>query len=128
MVMQQRATPKHRSWVVLLAVLVAVLGAIVPTVSHGLMRSANAALVEICTSLGPHWVSLPASPDSPDTLTHGEHCLFCLLATNPVVPLRNAAFQDLDAPGEGAKAIVGQVRQFNDRSKAIPQPRGPPRD
>lgn len=124
-----RFAPLRRTLAVWLALLIAVLGAIVPTLSHGLVRTGDVPLVEICTSLGPHWVALtdsPDSPDSPESVTNIEHCPFCLHATNHVVPASSAAFQGFDIPGKRTKPMVGQAFLFNDRTKIRPQPRGPP--
>lgn len=53
--------PRAR-WVLWLAVWLALLGALAPTVSHALQWArggATARLVEICTSAGPRWMALP---------------------------------------------------------------------
>ena len=55
--------PRAR-WVVWLAVWLALLGALAPTVSHALQWArggATANLIEICTSAGPRWMALPNS-------------------------------------------------------------------
>lgn len=124
-----RFAPLRRTLAVWLALLIAMLGAIVPTLSHGLVYTGDVPLVEICTSLGPHWVALTDSPDSPgssEAVTHIEHCPFCLHATNHVAPPSCAAFQYFGVPGEREKPMAGPAFLRNDRTKIRPPPRGPP--
>jgi len=53
----------HRPWAVWLALCIALLGALAPTVSHALnwARGGNAGLIEVCTSAGPRWMALPGA-------------------------------------------------------------------
>ena len=64
-----RRTLLHRPWAVWLAVLIAVLGAIAPTVTHALMLATGQSPqgVEICTTEGTRWVNADAAPSSDDS-------------------------------------------------------------
>lgn len=75
--------------------LIAVFGALAPTVSRvlALVRSdAPPALLEICTSSGPRWVTGAAPGGQADTQDPQApaqalaHCPFCLLLAEPVLP------------------------------------------
>lgn len=60
------ATPQHR-WALWLALLLALIGALAPTVSRTLnwARGGGVSLVEVCTSSGPRWMAWdPAPADS----------------------------------------------------------------
>lgn len=129
--MKHRTHPPHRPWAIWFALLVAVLSALAPTPSRGWVRTADMSPVDICTSGGPHRVTLTDAPDSsgsPESSTHIEHCSLCLFATNHVVPLRDVTLQRLDGQGTVASATAGQVDPFNDHSRTRPQPRAPPRN
>jgi hypothetical protein len=102
----------RRPWAVWLALCVALLGALAPTVSHALSwaRGGNAGLVEVCTSTGPRWMALPGmaerasntpledaqasssvsaltmQPDGPRPATVLDHCPFCLLFADRIAP------------------------------------------
>jgi hypothetical protein len=78
-----RRTLLHRPWAVWLAVLIAVFGALAPTVSPALVlaRGGASSMVEICTTTGTQWViaNTPVdSPDGPQSLKSLDHCPFCL--------------------------------------------------
>lgn len=60
----QALTLPRARWVLWLAVWLALVGALAPTVSHVLQwvhGGAAVNLIEICTSAGPRWMALPAS-------------------------------------------------------------------
>jgi hypothetical protein len=125
----------RRLWVGRLAWLLAVFGALAPTVSHALnwARGDGSALIEVCTSTGPRWMALgqasevqPELPNKPDAATVFEHCPFCLLAADRLAPppatlvhvfLANATYQ------QPAPAQIFFVVTHIDPS---PPPRGPP--
>lgn len=124
-----RLAPLRRPLAVWLALLIALLGAIAPTLSHGLARAGEVPLVEICTSLGPRWVALADAPDSPDgqeSALHIEHCPFCLHAADPVFPPPSAAVQGFGIVGEPVGLRVAQTFLFSSITALIPPPRGPP--
>ena len=87
----RRRTLLHRPWAVWLAVLIAVFGALAPTVSHALVlaRGGASPMVEICTTTGTQWVLANTPVDSPDgerSLKSLDHCPFCLLSADRVAP------------------------------------------
>lgn len=129
-----RRTQPYRPWVVWLAVLVAVLGALAPTVSHALMLASGQAPlgVEICTSEGPRWVTADAAASAGDSVpTPGSavppaHCQFCLQATDRVVPLGEALPCSFVVPCAQREAPVRELLFHNDTHAVTPPPRGPP--
>lgn len=119
----------RRPLAVWLALLIAVLGALAPTLSHGLARAGDVPLVEICTSLGPRWVALTDSSDSPgqhESELRIEHCPFCLHASDPVLPPPSAVFPGFGSVGEYVGLMVEQVLVYSSLASLIPPPRGPP--
>jgi hypothetical protein len=119
----------RRPLAVWLALLIAVLGAIAPTLSHGLVRTGDVPLVEICTSLGPRWVALTDAPDSPDgqeSALQIEHCPFCLHASDSVAPPPNVRLHDFSVLGEPVVPTLGQAFLFIAQTALVPPPRGPP--
>lgn len=128
---KSRLAPLRRPLVVWLALLIAILGAIAPTLSHGLARAGDVPLVEICTSLGPRWVALSDSPDSPDgqgSALHIEHCPFCLLSVDRVALPPHLSLHDFGMPGDLVLPALGPVFIFIPLSSHKPPPRGPPWD
>lgn len=119
----------RRPLAVWLALLIALLGAIAPTLSHGLVRAGDVPLVEICTSLGPRWVALTDAPDSPgeqESELRIEHCPFCLHVTDRVAPPTHVSLHDFGVLGEAVSPALGQVYLFIPQSALVPPPRGPP--
>jgi hypothetical protein len=119
----------RRPLAVWLALLIALLGAIAPTLSHGLVRAGDVPLVEVCTSLGPRWVALPDSPDSSDgqgSALHIEHCPFCLSATHSMAPPPHVSLHDFGVLGEPVVPTLGQAFLFIAQTALVPPPRGPP--
>lgn len=128
-------TLSRRFWVGQLAWLLAVFGALAPSVSHAVnwARGGGSALIEVCTSAGPRWMALglagdlqSEAPKQPDAATVFEHCPFCLLAVDRLAPppaalvhvfLANAIYQQV------APAQIFFVVTHIDPS---PPPRGPP--
>jgi hypothetical protein len=112
-----------------LALLIAILGAIAPTLSHGLARAGDVPLVEICTNLGPRWVALSDAPDSPDgqeSALHIEHCPFCLQAMQSVSPPAHETVHHFDVFGKPVAPTLGQVFLCITHPLRVPPPRGPP--
>jgi hypothetical protein len=127
-------TPLHRPWAVWLAVLIAVLGALVPTVSHALMLAKGQAPqgVEICTSAGPRWVDadVAASADDfaplPGSATPPTHCQFCLQTTDRAVSIDDPLpYLFLVQDGQ-RESPVWQAFFYAITHTFAPPPRGPP--
>lgn len=119
----------RRPLAVWLALLIALLGAVAPTLSHSLVGAGDVALVEICTNLGPRWVALPDAPDSPDgqgSALHIEHCPFCLSATHSMAPPPHVSLHDFGVLGEPVVPTLGQAPLFIAQTALVPPPRGPP--
>jgi hypothetical protein len=101
-----------------LAVLVAVLGALAPVLTHALMPTAMAGTqgVEICTTEGPRWVAeedgasaaREASAPLPTSTSNPTHCQFCLQTTDrsalPSDPLPSPS-----SPGWTTALAVGRL-------------------
>ncbi|MDO8775496.1 MAG: DUF2946 family protein [Burkholderiaceae bacterium] len=129
-----RRHPLHHPWSVWLAVLIAVLGALAPTVSHALMPAMGQAPqgFEICTDQGPRWVpaDVAASADDstpgPKSAAPTPHCQFCLQTTDrgtfPSDPLPNL-FLVQDGQRESP---VWQAFFYPSIRSFLPPPRGPP--
>jgi hypothetical protein len=124
----------HRPWAVWLAVLIAVLGAIAPTVTHALMLATGQSPqgVEICTTEGTRWVTADAAASSddsnpePGSVVPPAHCPFCLQPTDRValinVPL---TYPFLVQDGE-SESPVWQVFFYSVERTLTPPSRGPP--
>ncbi len=128
-----RRTPLHRPWVVWLAVLIAVLGALTPTVTHALMLAAGQAPqgVEICTSDGPRWVAADAasSDDSnpaPGSATTPAHCQFCLQTTDRVAWINEPLPYPFLVQDSQRKSTFWQAFFYTTARTVNPPPRGPP--
>src|SRR5664279_216931 len=99
----------RRPIAVWLALLIAVFGALAPTLSHALVRvrGGTSAWTEVCTSTGSRWMMLGAVPkaalppdrsttstspistdsrDGPESVFSLDHCPFCLLSTDRAAP------------------------------------------
>jgi hypothetical protein len=125
----------RRLWVGRLALLLALFGALAPTVSHALnwARGQAPSLIEVCTSQGPRWMALgqpserQSEPPNPsDAATVFEHCPFCLLAADRLAPppaapvhlfLTGATYEQV-APAPLFFAVT--------HTHPSPPPRGPP--
>ncbi|MDO9196762.1 DUF2946 family protein [Rhodoferax sp.] len=115
-----------------LAVLIAVCGALVPTLSHALVWSKGSAVpvVEVCTSAGPRWVASPFPADSPDGQESAPslvHCPFCLPFTDRAAPAPHALVHLFVRSGEHEAPTVRQAFFFFTHFAPAPPPRGPPR-
>ena len=129
-----RPTSLRRPWAVWLAVLIAVLGAIAPTVSHALMLAAGHIPqgVEICTSQGPRWVAADTmpSPDGPAPTQRPtinvDHCPFCLQTTDRVALINEPLPYPFLVQDRQRKSTVWQVFFYAATYTFAPPPRGPP--
>ena len=129
-----QSTLQRRPWVVWLAVLIAVFGAIAPTVSHALALAAGRTPqgVEICTSEGPRWVvaDTTPSPDDPAPTQRStvniDHCPFCLQTTDRVAPPPHLLTYLFSVLGGQQKAAVLQAVCCPTTHTLTPPPRGPP--
>lgn len=127
-------TPLRRPWAVWLAVLIAVLGSLAPTVTHALMPSMGQAAqgVEICTSDGPRWVAADAaasvddSTPVPASATPPAHCQVCLQTTDRVASLDDPLPLPLLAQDGQRKPPVWQAVFCATAHAFAPPPRGPP--
>jgi hypothetical protein len=121
--------PLRRPLAVWLALLIALLGAIAPTLSYSMARAGNVPLVEICTSLGPRWVALtvlPGSPGGQESALHIEHCPFCLLHNDQVAPPPQVSLRDFGGSGEFRVPVVRQAFFYARQLTSVPPARGPP--
>jgi hypothetical protein len=144
----------RRPLAVWLAVLIAFLGALAPSVSHALNAAdhKSAGLVEVCTSTGPRWVALNQppiqvqtqpqfitaladktnqfqtdSPAGPESVSSSVHCPFCLLSTERAVPPPHAfLLHFFSVSGEQEKPTFEQAFLFFTDFAFTPPPRGPP--
>lgn len=77
-------TRLHRRWMAWVAALAILLGALAPTVSHGMRAWAHAPVtwVEVCSSTGAKLIAISTTSDQKQGLPSGEHggehCPFCL--------------------------------------------------
>jgi hypothetical protein len=126
--------PLHRPWAVWLALCIALVMALAPTVSHALAwsQAGSGYLIEICTATGPRMVpadTVPSSADSPtgqESAVSLSHCPFCLHTADRVVPPPHpVAYLFLDMGGERGTTIW-QAFFFFTHSAIVPPPRGPP--
>jgi hypothetical protein len=129
----RRHQPRHL-WVVWLAVLVAVLGAIAPTVSHALVFANGLTQqgFEICTSQGSRWVIADpdGSTDNSDPMQLPaatlDHCPFCLQSTDRVAWINEPlTYPFLVQDGE-REPPVWQAFFYSATHGFKPPPRGPP--
>jgi hypothetical protein len=127
-------TMLHRPWAVWLAVLIAVLGALAPTVSHALMPAMGQAPqgVEICTSEGPRWVATDtlsqAEESSPtrESAATLDHCPFCLQTTDRVASIDDPLPYLFLVPDGQREPTVWQAFFYPATHTFTPPPRGPP--
>ena len=125
----------RRPLVVWLAVLMAVFGALAPTLSHALAAPAWA---EVCTPTGMRWLMLDAavqtdaaqnsadSPQPPEPAFSLVHCPFCLLSTDRAAPAPHALVHLFAVSGAIKVPTVRQAFLFIPHFALKPPPRGPP--
>jgi len=152
------AQPSHvmtrlrRPVAVWLALCIALLVALAPTLSHALngVQGGNAGLIEFCTSNGPRWMALPGttepgrstqlgSPqagdnagtvklwrDAPLSPEVFEHCPFCLLLADRAAHPPAAWHVTVAVAGESAAPTIAQTQFPPVFHTLTPPPRGPP--
>ena len=117
----------RRPWALWLALLLAVVSALGPSLSHGLAAGHGSvmALQDICISNGP---DRPASPASPETPLAGglNDCPLCLLAQDRLAGLPPGPVQLLVAgllpePPRAGPLVIRRVAVA-----LVPPARGPP--
>jgi hypothetical protein len=124
----------RRPWAVWLAVLIAVLGAIAPTVSYALMLAGGQSPlgIEICTTQGPQWMAAdtlsPADDSAParESAATLNPCPFCLHSTDRVALINDPlTYPFLVQDGE-RESPVWQAFFYSAERIFAPPPRGPP--
>ena len=124
----------RRRCLVWLALCLALLGALVPSVSHTLVWArGESALVQICATTGPRWVALaPAAPShagatqAPDPAKLLNHCPFCLLAAERFAAPPSTTLGAWRLPGRAVPPVIWPVVSLLARFVWAPPPRGPP--
>lgn len=126
------ACAARSSWVLWLALWLALFGALAPTVSHALTwaHGDREPLIEICTSAGPRWMALSttaeAVPSDPTGAVVLDHCPFCLLMADRLAPPPQLQALFFAAPGHAVVPDCQPPGDFSTRIIAAAQPRGPP--
>jgi hypothetical protein len=129
-----RRSPLCRPWAVWLAVLIAVLGALAPTLTHALMPAIGQAsqAQEICTSQGSRWVTADAAAGSDDStplpasVAPSAHCQFCLQTTDRVASLDDPLPTPFLVQDGQRESPVWQAFFYAKTHTFAPPPRGPP--
>lgn len=123
-----RPNQLRRYAAVWLAVLITVLGALAPTVSHALVWSqgGNGEWTEICTSTGTGIQIQTGSSDGPESVLSLDRCRFCLLFTDRVAPPPHASVHLFAVSGGFKVPTVRQAVFFITPFALTPPPRGPP--
>ena len=130
----------RRAPAVLLALLIALLGAVAPTLSHALAAAHSApSMVEVCTSAGSRWVQREpsaASPTSRNALDESgsgpapsldpAHCPFCLLSMGRVAPAPHPLVHLFVVLGDSRVPTVRLAFFFTSHFALAPPSRGPP--
>ena len=125
-------TTLHRPWAVWLALCLALLGALAPTVSHALVwaHGGQTPLIEICTSAGPRWMALSNGsepvPSDPATTAVLDHCPFCLLTADRMAPPPQPLPLRLAAAGHAGVLAPPPKVVLPAQVLAAAHPRGPP--
>jgi hypothetical protein len=125
--------PAHlcRPWVVWWAVLLAVLFATAPTLSHALAFASGDSRFAICTAQGP-WTVAADSTDSGDSPSGQEsaatlqHCPFCLHPTDRIAPPPSLLPYLMMVAGGQQEVPVWQAFFFRHIHARWLEPRGPP--
>lgn len=122
------ATLRHARWV-WLTVLLAVLGAVMPAISHALAGDKTAAAMEVCTSTGMAWVDAHGDGEAAsgqDAAMLSMECPWCLWSVGPLfpVPVVEAGWR---VSPSAQPAPVARLPFFRLAFAALaPPPRGPP--
>jgi hypothetical protein len=114
-----------------LALLIALFGAIAPTLSvaMGGTGSSVPAMVDICSSGGDHAATAENAADTTSDPTTGlfvRHCPLCLHAADRVLPLPSAAIAFFGMLGEPVSPATEPAFAFITPPARVPPPRGPP--
>ena len=129
MTSQPSLAPLRQARWVWLTVVLAVLGSVMPAISHALAGDKAAAVMEVCTSTGMAWVDAhgtAAQDTETGTGVPMAECLWCLLANAPAAPVRADAGVFRWAP-DRHPAPVGRAPVARPAIAALaPRPRGPP--
>jgi hypothetical protein len=126
--------PRYGPWAVWLAAILAILGAIAPTVTHALMRAGGQPPqgIEICTAIGPRWVSAGNSESSddsnpvPGSFASAAHCQFCLQTTDRGALINDPLPHPFMVQDIRRKSTVRQFFLYATAHSFNPPPRGPP--
>ena len=143
----------RRPLAVWLAVLIALFGALAPTLSHALVlaRGGTSAWTEVCTSTGTRWVLLgptqnaapppgdavasvdddppqtsAASPQPPQAALSLDHCPFCLLAADRFAPPPHTGVPLFAMTGEAEVPTIRLTFYVPEPLALTPPSRGPP--
>jgi hypothetical protein len=125
-------TTPYRPWAVWLALCIALLGALAPTLSHAMnwARGDQAPLIEICTSVGPRWMALSNGfepvPSDPATTAVLDHCPFCLLMADRMAPPPQSLSLSFAAYGHAGVLAPPPKVVLPAQVLAAAHPRGPP--
>ena len=131
-------TALRRPLVVWLALWIALLGALVPTLSHALVwAGGGTTLVEICTTTGQRWVVVDQvqadgawrtsdAPGEPASAQGLNHCPFCLLSAERFSTPPPTQFTPCVLPGQTVPQQSRQVFAPLLSFVFAPPPRGPP--
>lgn len=131
-------TALRRPRVVWLALWIALLGALVPTLSHALVwAGGGTTLVEICTTTGQRWVVLEQvqadgalrtadTPGDPTSAQGLKHCPFCLLSAERLSTPPPPPFAPFVLAGQAVPAQSRQLFASLLLFVVTPPPRGPP--
>jgi hypothetical protein len=125
--------PEHlrRPWAVWWALLLAVLFATAPTLSHALAFASSDSSYAICTAQGPRAVAADSSdsgdsPSGQESAPTLQHCPFCLHPTGRIAPPPSLLPYLLKAAGGQQEVPVWQAFFFRRIHARWLEPRGPP--
>jgi len=131
-------TALRRPGVVWLALWVALLLPLVPTLSHALAWArGDAALVAICTTTGQRWVvpgqseadaeaGLDSPSDVPASAAALVHCPFCVLSADRTATPPPSLVAHLLVPSPAVPTLSWQAFSPLLLPTVVPPPRGPP--
>ena len=128
-----RTEQLRRPWAVWWSVLVAVLFALAPTLTHALafVSVDGAERIEICTSQGPITVApdnvhAEDSPGGQESTHTQKHCPFCLHQSDRSAPLPSQLTYLQGVQGVQQKIADWQAFFYLDKAPLWAPPRGPP--
>jgi len=124
-----RAVQRHRpgrlltSWIAILAMLMV---ALAPAISQALGAAGQRAGIEVCSSSGPRWVESDPGPAEPAPHLVFEHCPYCSLHVDSMLPLPAAAPSALALRLRDALPLAFLAAPHRLYAWVSAQPRGPP--